>query len=100
MPLPKTSWAVVTRLSSLMEAVDASKHCAQCTIEFCEEEGRLAFEELTLRFGRLLRDGLVPPQRLERWNAVLRRHQEACARYNQQPLLTMESLLFSLRRVP
>ena len=58
------------------------------------------FEELTLRFGRLLRDGRVPPQRLERWNAVLRRHQEACARYNQQPLLTMESLLFSLRRVP
>ncbi len=41
--------AVVTRLSLLMEAVDASKHCAQCTIEFCEEEGRLAFEELTLR---------------------------------------------------
>lgn len=41
--------AVVTRLSSLMEAVDASKHCAQCTIEFHEEQGRLAFEGLTLR---------------------------------------------------
>ncbi len=41
--------AVVTRLSSLVEAVDASKHCAQCTIEFREEEGRLAFEGLTLR---------------------------------------------------
>ncbi len=41
--------AVVTRLSSLVEAVDASKHCGQCTIEFCEEEGRLAFEEFTLR---------------------------------------------------
>ena len=53
--------AVVTRLSSLMEAVDASKHCAQCTIEFCEEEGRLAFEELTLRSpsdGRVLLDRL------------------------------------------
>ena len=53
--------AVVTRLSLLMEAVDASKHCAQCTIEFCEEEGRLAFEELTLRSqedGRLLLDKL------------------------------------------
>jgi vitamin B12/bleomycin/antimicrobial peptide transport system ATP-binding/permease protein len=41
--------AVVTRLSSLVEAVDASKHCAQCTIEFQEEQGRLAFEGLTLR---------------------------------------------------
>jgi putative ATP-binding cassette transporter len=41
--------AVVTRLSSLVEAVDASKHCAQCTIEFREEKGRLAFEGFTLR---------------------------------------------------
>ncbi|MBP6682842.1 MAG: ABC transporter ATP-binding protein/permease [Halioglobus sp.] len=53
--------AVVSRLSSLVEAVDASKYCGQCTLDIIEEEGRLAYEELTLRSpddGRLLIDKL------------------------------------------
>jgi putative ATP-binding cassette transporter len=53
--------AVVSRLSFLVEAVDASKYCSQCTIEVCKEDGRLAYEELSLRSpedGRLLIDKL------------------------------------------
>ncbi|HEY6130904.1 MAG TPA: SbmA/BacA-like family transporter [Halioglobus sp.] len=53
--------AVVSRLSSLVEAIDQSKLPAESTIEFLEDEGRLAFEELSLHSpedGRILIDKL------------------------------------------
>lgn len=58
------------------------------------------FEELLLGLRRLLAQGAVSPHRLRRWNAILRRHQEACERFNQQPLLALEALYFSLRGSP
>lgn len=53
--------AVVSRLSSLVEAVDQSKLAAESTIKSREEEGRLAYEGLSLispEDGRILIDKL------------------------------------------
>lgn len=58
---------------------------------------RSFFEELTIRFELLLREGKVSPLRLKRWNLAVRQHLEAFARYNQQAALTLESLFYSLR---
>ncbi len=59
--------AVVSRLSSLVEAIDQAKLAVDSAIEISVEEGRLAYEELSLRSsedGRILIDklSLVIPQ--------------------------------------
>ncbi len=59
--------AVVSRLSSLVEATDQAKLAVDSAIEISVEEGRLAYEELSLRSsedGRILIDklSLVIPQ--------------------------------------
>ena len=64
------------------------------------EAAALFYEELLARFGELLRGGAASPRRLARWNAVLNGHREACERYNQSPLLNLESLFHSLRGTP
>jgi DNA polymerase-3 subunit delta' len=61
------------------------------------EAASIFYEELLARFGELLRAGAASPRRLARWNAVLGAHREACERYNQSPLLNLESLFLSLR---
>ena len=55
------------------------------------------FEELALRLQQLLREGVIEPRRLRRWNDAFRQHQDAFERYNQQPVLTLESLYYTLR---
>jgi putative ATP-binding cassette transporter len=59
--------AVVSRLSSLVDAVDESKHPVASGIEIRQDHGRLAYEALSLRSpenGRVLIDNLslvIPP---------------------------------------
>jgi hypothetical protein len=59
------------------------------------ERATIFYQELLARFRALL--GEVEPRRLARWNALLRGHLEALERYNQSPLLNLESLLLGLR---
>ena len=59
------------------------------------ERASIFYQELLARFRALL--GEVEPRRLARWNALLRGHLEALERYNQSPLLNLESLLLGLR---
>ncbi len=55
------------------------------------------FEELILHLEQLLLAGAIEPRRLRRWSEAFRRHLEALQRYNQQPVLTLESLYYTLR---
>ena len=55
------------------------------------------FEELTLRLQQLLQAGAIEPRRLRRWSDAFRQHLEALQRYNQQPVLNLESLYYTLR---
>jgi DNA polymerase III delta prime subunit len=62
------------------------------------ERASIFYQELLARFRGLLGElGAVEPRRLARWNALLRGHLEALERYNQSPLLNLESLLLGLR---
>jgi DNA polymerase III delta prime subunit len=62
------------------------------------ERASIFYQELLVRFRGLLGElGAVEPRRLARWNALLRGHLEALERYNQSPLLNLESLLLGLR---
>ncbi len=58
------------------------------------------FEELALRLQQLLREGVIEPRRLRRWSDAFRQHLDAFERYNQQPVLTLESLFYCLRGMP
>jgi DNA polymerase III delta prime subunit len=55
------------------------------------------FEELALHLRQLLEAGTVEALKLRRWNEAFRRHLDAFQRYNQQPVLTLESLYYCLR---
>ena len=59
------------------------------------ERALIFYQELLARFQSLL--GELEPGLLARWNALLRGHLEALERYNQSPLLNLESLLLGLR---
>jgi len=61
------------------------------------ERALIFYQELLARFQSLLGGGELDPRRLARWNALLRGHLEALERYNQSPLLNLESLLLGLR---
>jgi DNA polymerase-3 subunit gamma/tau len=76
---------VLDRLSKLF----GGKQARECAATF--------YQELLGRFGALLREGAVDPRRLARWNTLLRGHLEAFERYNQSPLLNLESLFLGLR---
>jgi hypothetical protein len=54
-------------------------------------------EEILRQLLLLLREQALNPFLLRRWNAVIRRHQQAFLTFNQQPALTLESLYYSLR---
>jgi DNA polymerase III delta prime subunit len=54
-------------------------------------------EELMGQLELLLREGGLSPFRLERWNRAIRDHVQAFGAYNQHPVLTLESLYYSLR---
>jgi hypothetical protein len=58
------------------------------------ERALIFYQELLARFQSLL--GELDSGLLARWNALLRGHLEALERYNQSPLLNLESLLLSL----
>ena len=64
------------------------------------ERAALFYQELLARFRSSLGAGELEPGRLARWNALLRGHLEALERYNQSPLLNLESLLLGLRGTP
>jgi DNA polymerase-3 subunit gamma/tau len=64
------------------------------------ERASLFYQELLARFRSSLASGELEPGRLSRWNALLRGHLEALERYNQSPLLNLESLLLGLRSTP
>jgi DNA polymerase-3 subunit gamma/tau len=55
------------------------------------------FEELLRQLHLLLREGALDSFRLERWNQAIREHLYALQRFNQQPMLTLESLYYTLR---
>jgi len=57
------------------------------------------FEELSLHFQSLLRQGTVGASRLRRWNRLLHEHYGALERFNQNPSLVLESLTLHLRTV-
>jgi DNA polymerase III delta prime subunit len=59
------------------------------------ERALIFYQELLARFQSLL--GELDSGLLARWNALLRGHLEALERYNQSPLLNLESLLLGLR---
>ncbi len=61
------------------------------------ERASLFYQELLAGLRSSLNAGELEPDRLARWNALLRRHLEALERYNQSPLLNLESLLLGLR---
>jgi hypothetical protein len=54
-------------------------------------------EELLRQLLVLLREQALSPFLLKRWNAAIRRHQQAFFTFNQQPSLTLESLYYDLR---
>jgi len=54
-------------------------------------------EEILRQLLVLLREQALNPFLLERWNAAVRRHQQAFDTFNQQPGLTLESLYYTLR---
>ncbi len=54
-------------------------------------------EEILRQLLILLREQALNPFVLKRWNATIRRHQQAFLTFNQQPGLTLESLYYSLR---
>jgi DNA polymerase-3 subunit gamma/tau len=56
-------------------------------------------EEILRQLLMLLRQGVLSPFVLERWNRIIRRHQLAFLTFNQQPRLTLESLYHSLRTI-
>jgi DNA polymerase-3 subunit gamma/tau len=56
-------------------------------------------EELLRQLLVLLREQALNPFLLKRWNAAIRRHQQAFLTFNQQPSLTLESLYYSLRTI-
>ncbi len=64
------------------------------------EKASLFYQELLARLRAALGAGEIEAGRLARWNALLRGHLEALERYNQSPLLNLESLLLGLRRTP
>jgi DNA polymerase-3 subunit gamma/tau len=64
------------------------------------ERASLFYQELLARFRSSLAAGELEPGRLARWSALLRGHLEALERYNQSPLLNLESLLLGLRGTP
>jgi DNA polymerase III delta prime subunit len=55
------------------------------------------FEEILRQLLVLLREQALNPFLLGRWNAAIRRHQQAFLTFNQQPKLTLESLYYTLR---
>jgi hypothetical protein len=61
------------------------------------ERASLFYQELLSGLRSALAAGELEPGRLSRWNPLLRRHLEALERYNQSPLLNLESLLLGLR---
>ena len=54
-------------------------------------------EEILRQLLILLRERALNPFVLRRWNAAIRRHQQAFLTFNQQPALTLESLYYTLR---
>jgi len=60
------------------------------------ERALVFYQELLGCFRSLLLTGQLEPRRLGGWNALLRAHLEALERYNQHPLLNLESLLLGL----
>jgi DNA polymerase III delta prime subunit len=64
------------------------------------ERATLFYQELLARLRAALGSGELEAGRLARWNALLRGHLEALERYNQSPLLNLESLLLGLRGTP
>jgi DNA polymerase-3 subunit gamma/tau len=64
------------------------------------ERASLFYQELLSGLRSALAAGELEPGRLSRWNPLLRRHLEALERYNQSPLLNLESLLLGLRGTP
>jgi DNA polymerase III delta prime subunit len=95
--LEEAEGAILDRLKELFGRDRRRKDVEEKVLR---QRALIFYQELLALFRSSLAAGELEPGRLARWNALLRAHLEALERYNQSPLLNLESLLLGLRGTP